>query len=36
MIIATVEDDNYTYYITERMNEQVRQEPRITKNFINI
>jgi len=34
MIIATIEDNDYTYYITERMDEQVMPEPRITKNFI--
>ena len=34
MIIATIEDDRYTYYITEEMRKYRMPEPRITKNFI--
>lgn len=36
MIIATIEGDRYTYYITEPMNEMHRRPNfKITNNFIN-
>lgn len=34
MIIATIDDDRYTYYITEPMSVYRMPEPRITENFI--